>query len=360
MDLPSELPTGASNNNVSIVLHEERLFLAWRTAPIHFATTDASMHVMSSSDLGETWEFEATWSLHADVREPLLLSQSGRLFFSFFEAGTNVAAFEPHAVWRTERTAQAQWTELSEWGELGEVPWEGRVHDGEAFLTSYHGPHYDFDAKQSELEVRFYRSSDAWNWEPAGGPGSDPKVYFGGVSEAAFGWDGDGTLWAILRNEDGDESGFGSLLCTAEGDFADWTCPDRSDPERYDSPRMFEHEGEVYLVARRDVGGPFGRSTAEDLVDRRWENLTAYSARPKRTALYRIDRDAHAVVHLEDLPSAGDTAFPSIVQLDEHRFLVANYTSPPADPDRSWLEGQAAEDGTQIYLQEIEFLPPDL
>ncbi len=355
MDLPAELPTGASNNNVSIALHDGLLFLGWRTAPTHFASGESRMHVMSSPDLGETWSFEATWALDADVREPLLVSHGGRLFFSFFEAGTNVAAFEPHAVWRTERRGVADWADVTEWGELGEVPWEVRVRDGEAFMTSYFGTHYDFDAPESEVEVRFHRSDDAWTWEPASGT-DDAQVYFGGASEAAFGWDDEGTLWSILRNEDGDDSGFGSLLCSAPaGDWAAWECPTTSDPERYDSPRMFEYGGDVWLVARRDVGGPYDQSTAADLADRRWDNLTAYSGRPKRTALYRIDRELSAVEHVFDLPSAGDTAFPSIVQLDEHRFLVANYTSPPDDPDRTWLQGQGAEDGTQIYLQEIRF-----
>lgn len=356
LDLPDELPTGASNNNVSIALHEDRLFLAWRTAPTHFASGDSRMHVMSSLDLGETWTFEATWALDADVREPLLLSHEGRLYFSFFEAGTNVAAFEPHAVWRTERTELGVWTEIAEWGDLGEVPWDARVHGDDVFMTSYFGTHYDFDAQESEVEVRFYRSTDAWSWEPVSG--GDAQVYFGGASEAAFGWDDDGTLWSILRNEDGDTSGFGSLLCSAkEGDWGTWDCPEQSDPERYDSPRMFEHGGDVWLVARRDIDGPYDQSIATDFADRRWDNLTAYSARPKRTALYRIDRDLRAVEHVVDLPSAGDTAFPSVVQLDDHRFLVANYTSPPDDPDRSWLEGQGAADGTQIYLQEIRFEP---
>ena len=352
LDLPAELPTGASNNNVSIAWFEDRLFLGWRTAPTHFASADSRMHVMSSPDLGETWAFEATWALDADVREPLLVTKDDRLFFSFFEAGTNVAAFEPHAVWRTERLGPARWTEVTEWGELGEVPWEVREHDGVAYMSSYFGTHYDFDADVSEVAVRFYRSDDAWNWEPVG---ADPEVYFGGASECAFEWDDDGTLWAVLRNEDGDDSGFGSLLCSASGDYGMWDCPDVSDPERYDSPRMFKHGGEIYLVARRDVGGPYDQSTNPDFSQRRWENLTAYSARPKRTALYRIDREASSVVHLVDLPSAGDTAFPSVVRLEEGRFLIANYTSPVDDPERTWLQGQGASDGTQIYLQELSF-----
>ena len=46
------------------------------------------------------------------------------------------------------------------------------------------------------------------------------------------------------------------------------------------------------------------------------------------------------------------------VQLEANRFLVANYSSPlEGDIDRSWLEGQIAEEGTGIYLMELHFVP---
>ncbi len=351
--LPDDAVAQDSNNNVSIALFEERLFMGWRTAPSHFASADAQIHVVSSPDLGSSWEHEATFDLDADLREPLLFELDGVLHFTFFEAGTDPLAFEPHTIWRTTRLGPGQWAEPEAWGEDGEVAWEAKVVDGTAYLTSYLGPHYDFD-EVVEIDVRLQSSTDGVTWSPVG---DEAAVYVGGCSEAAFEFDDDGTLWASLRNEDGDATGFGSLLCSAPADaLGDWDCPAVSDPERYDSPRMFRHEGEIWLVARRDVGGPYDQGLEGlSLPDERWENLTAYSGRPKRTALYRIDREAREVVHVFDLPSAGDTAFPSVARLDEHRFLVANYTSPVWDADRTWMEGQLADDGTQIYLVEIAF-----
>jgi hypothetical protein len=354
-DLPAEASPQSSNNNVSIALHDGLLFMAWRTAPSHFASGEAQIHVVSSGDLGESWAWETTFEVEADLREPLLYEAGGELLFSMFEAGTDPLAFEPHTVWRSRRNGPQDWAEAWTWGDEGEVTWEVRPDlDGQLFLTTYVGPHYDFE-EEVEIDVRLHRSDDGVDWTQVG----DGPVYRGGCSEAAFEFTDDGELWAVLRNEDGDGTGFGSLLCVApEDDLSAWDCPDVSDPERYDSSRMFRHEGELWMVARRDVGGPYDQGLEGlSLPDERWENLVAYSRRPKRTALYRIDREARRVVHFEDLPSAGDTAFPSIVQLDEHRFLVANYSSPVEDPDRTWLAGQIAEDGTQIYLIEIEFQP---
>ena len=175
----------------------------------------------------------------------------------------------------------------------------------------------------------------------------------------AFEFDLDGSLWAVTRNEDGDASGFGSHLCRAPAeDLSAWDCPAQTDPERYDSPKMFRHEGEIYLVARRDIGGPYDRRDTDlSLAQRRGRYLIDYSLRPKRTALYRIDRTARRVVHVMDLPGVGDTAFPSVRQTGPHSFLLANYTSPLDDPDISWLQGQTSNRGTQIYLATIDFVP---
>ena len=350
--LPLETSPLASNNNVSIALHNDFLYMAWRSAPSHFASAESRMYMASSADLGQTWHYEATWQLGADVREPLLYVVDDTLHFQMFEGGTNPLAFEPLHTWRTQRDEGGQWQELESWGDEGQVPWEVIVREGGAWLTSYVGEHYNLDAGPEALDLRLSYSSDGLNWEPT-------TVYTGGASEAAFQFDSDGALWAVLRNEDGDNSGFGSLLCTAPTEEpTSWTCPTESNPERYDSPRMFVHEEQLWLVARRDLGGPYDQGLSElDFEDQRRTYLLDYSSRPKRTALYRIDTANHEVVHVLDLPSAGDTAFPSVVKLSNHRFLIANYSSPFEDPDRTWLAGQVAEDGTGIYFIELNFEP---
>ena len=58
-----------------------------------------------------------------------------------------------------------------------------------------------------------------------------------------------------------------------------------------------------------------------------------------------------------DIPGVGDTAFPSIRRIDEHRFLMANYTSPLDQPDLMWVEGQSSAGWHQLYLAEIVFTP---
>ena len=76
-----------------------------------------------------------------------------------------------------------------------------------------------------------------------------------------MGWatDLDGVLYGVGRNEDGDDSGWGSRVLK----FDPRTMPkpewmgNASNPEIFESPRMFRHEQDLYLIARTDPNGPF-------------------------------------------------------------------------------------------------------
>ncbi len=327
-----------ANNNVALAIAGGRTFLAWRTAPSHFASADTELHVISSETGGAPWTLEATFSLGTDVREPAFLLQDGVLTLSFFEAGTNPVEFEPRATWRAERCRAGDWA-AAQVSEGEKVPWDVKVRGGMALRTAYSGDHYG----EGNLDLHLETTADhGRTWTPVG---KDP-VSTGGDSEVAIEIAADGTLWAVTRNEDGDATGKGSKVCSAPAaDWSAWTCSDPSDPERYDSPELIRHGDDLYLLARRDVGGPYG-------VD---EGMFPYSTRPKRTALYQLDTVARKVVWLQDLPGDGDTAFVSAWRTGADTWQFANYTSPLDEPDLSWLEGQTSEAGTAIYLGELRF-----
>src|SRR5262249_2236624 len=136
------------------------------------------------------------------------------------------------------------------------VAWEFKLRHGRVWLTSYQGKRYDFGA--GDVRLRFRWSSDGVDWRPA--DVADSVVYRGGVSEAAFEFDGDGRLWAVTRNEAGDARGFGSHLVSAPADRPSaGSFPSQAAPNRSASPRMFRHGRALYLVARRDPESPFGQ-----------------------------------------------------------------------------------------------------
>jgi hypothetical protein len=201
----------------------------------------------------------------------------------------------------------------------------------------------------ADIKVKLELSNDGHAWK--GSP-----VYQGGISEVAFEFDDDGHLWGIGRNEDGDNTGFGSQIFHAKvGDHFKWNSLSKSLPYRYDSPRMFKHKGELYVLSRR-ASSAFDRNWSFIPFNlKRWIYLGLYSLNSMKTALFHLNRKTKDLEWVMDLPSSGDNAFPSVVQLTPNRFLIANYTSPLHHQDWTWIQGQKSEEGTQIYGVELNW-----
>jgi hypothetical protein len=66
-----------------------------------------------------------------------------------------------------------------------------------------------------------------------------------------------------------------------------------------------------------------------------------------RTTVYEILPAERTILPLADLPSRGDTAFASAIDLGNGRFAIANYSSPLEGADWPWAVGQNIE--TRIY-----------
>jgi len=280
----------------------------------------------------------------------------GQLIFSFFQAGTDPFAFEPKLLLRIFRKGFQQWTQPEVWGHAGEIAWQLEDVGAMAYASSYSGDHYS--PSNPHIKVYFNYTHDGRNWFPVNQ--TVPWMYYGGVSEVGWTFDAKGNFWAVLRNEDGDATGFGSHVAFAPANgMGTWQItPKHSDPNIYESPRMFRHGDDLFLVARRDVDGPFDLGYTELPFDvQKYLNLGEYSLRAHTTALWRLNPTTRQLEWIMDLPGDGDTAFPCIVRIGPHRYLIANYSSPLKYPGWSWIAGQTSSEGTQIYFIEIEFMP---
>jgi hypothetical protein len=335
----------ASNNNVSIEMFENRLFMVFRSSKDHFASNETITYVLSSSDMGNTWQKELDFATGADVREGLLKSIGGALHLYYFEGGDSAMRFQPKHVLHRVRAKDGKWSEGVAIAGPEEVVWELKEHQGKIYKTSYNGPHYSF--LPADIKVKLEVSEDGHSWK--GSP-----VYFGGISEVAFEFDDEGHLWGVGRNEDGDTTGFGAQIFHAKaGEHFKWTALTKSLPHRYDSPRMFKHHGEIYLLSRK-ASHQFDRDWKYVPFNlKRWIYLGLYSLNSMKTALFRLNRKTKNLEWVLDLPSSGDNSFPSVVQLEKNKFLIANYTSPLEHQDWTWIQGQKSEEGTQIYGVEL-------
>ena len=341
-ELPAGLKLELSHNNCDAVRHEEWTYLAFRTAPHHFASPKARLIVLRSRDRVR-WSLEADLALGADLREPRFLVFEGELFLYFFLGGTDALAFEPQQVLGITREA-AGWSEPREVLPAGFVPWRAKVHGGRAYMSAYLGTGlYTTEARPGE--VRLFVSDDGWAWAPIS---EDPQLTAVGATETAFSFTADGDLVAVARLETQ-----GSMVCTASrDDLSTWETT--YSPYKLDSPLTFRRGDTIYLIARRSLGGEFwrGAEVLPDAVQRGW-SLVRYSLTRKRTCLYRVDLETRQVVPVVDLPGHGDTCFPALVPLDDARYWFVNYSSPLLGRDSSWLAGQLRR--TQLYSMELRF-----
>ena len=51
-----------ANNNLDVCEHDGRRYLAWRTAPTHFASASARLNVVASDDSGAAWTTGAVFT----------------------------------------------------------------------------------------------------------------------------------------------------------------------------------------------------------------------------------------------------------------------------------------------------------
>jgi hypothetical protein len=355
--LPAEAETQQSNNNLDVVRHTDgRVYLAFRTGPHHFANPDTVIHVVSSSD-EETWDHEASFALETDLREPRFLSLGASLFLYVARLGADTLGFTPMGVSVAERASDGTWTALEELPELGAgsfLTWRTKIERGTPYMVDYTGGENLYRLTGIPMTVELRTTADGRSWTAV-----DPTrlaVSMGGGTETDFTFDDDGVLWAVTRNEAGDELGWGSKVCTAPAsDVTDWTCV--GDPKKYDSPLVFWHDGEAYLIGRRNVTltGYYDLMTGRgDHANQTFENLVAYSNEPKRCSLWRFVREEMRIAFILDLPSRGDTCFPGAIEgATTEEIVVYNYSSPIDGEDVDWNVGQNGP--TNIYRSVLRF-----
>ena len=328
MGTPNGMTIQAANNNLDVIVHDGRTFLAWRTAPTHFASLDTELHVVSEGPEG--FRFEGTFALGTDLREPRFLEIAGKLVLYFAVLGKDSQKFEPQGMKITEYQAPGVWTS-PEWGyEPGFIPWRARVFDGKAYLIGYIGGDNIYDKSGKPIEIHFLTTKDGHTFAPVI-PGK-PIVQTGGGSETDFTFLGDGSLVAVTRNEAGDAAfGFGSKICRAQpSDLSAWKC--KTDPKKYDSPLVFRHGEEVYLVGRRNMteSGNYDLGASDlSYLEQQQKYEVDYSFNPKRCSLWKVDPDALTVSFVLDFPSRGDTCFASELASSKNpdEVMIYNYSN---------------------------------
>lgn len=349
--LPAGVDVQTANNNLDVVRHSDgRVYLTFRSAPNHFASVDTVVYVVSSAD-EQHWRLEARFALGRDLREPRLLSWHEHLWLYVARLGEHSFAFSPQGISFSELRAEGGFSPLVPIYEPGFIAWRARVVGDRPLIIGYSGGENMYRVGGEPMRVKLLTTSNGRDLTPAF---ARAEVLEGGGSETDFAFLPDGSLFALVRNEEGDQDGFGSKLCQASAaDPAKWRC--RSDRRKFDSPLTFVQDGEVYAIARRNLTADGAYDiTTDGSVLRYARNEIDYIARAKRCALWRFDRATQKLAFVLDLPSRGDTCFPAaIAGVDAHELVVYDYSSDLDGPELPWAAGQRRP--TFIYRHLLRF-----
>jgi hypothetical protein len=182
--------------------------------------------------------------------------------------------------------------------------------------------HYSAAYEDGDKSVVLFSSVDGLTWAP-GAVIYDVAADTPLETELVF--LPSGRLLALVRMDGTDDELLGSegrlrtKVCWSQPPYDSFACPQELDGVRLDGPVAFWHRERLFVVARKHI------------VDYR---------NRKRTALYEIGGELEGgpltITELGELPSAGDTAYAGVVDLDRHQVLVTWYSSEIAQ-DAPWL-----------------------
>ncbi|MFT4969659.1 MAG: hypothetical protein ACI9O4_001408 [Chitinophagales bacterium] len=336
-NLPEEVKIRDANNNLDLTSFHGKYYMAFRTAPSHFASKKTKLYILSSTDF-TTWELEKEIYLESDLREPRFYQKDDRLFFMFFKGGTKMFKFEPQGIYNCYLDYQSDtWSDIKQVDiPLGYVPWRIIEHKEVFYLSTYDGINeYKIDVPS---EFRLFSSTDGLIWETIS---TEPQItHERAIAEIELTFDEHDDIWGVARLEfDGSYIVHASKEDYSKFEF--W-----HSPYKFDSPILFTHQGKHYLIARRNLDGPLVHKEGKHK-----HNLVRYSFKKKTTALYLLDTENKSIVHIKDFNSTGDCAFPGITKINDTDYFVLNYSSNIDKRKKPWITGQLGK--TYIYKSKL-------
>ncbi len=333
-----------SVRSVDAVRHEGRVYLATKTTTP--GVRGSHVQVLSSAD-EISWRWEFGISRTEELFAPRLSSIAGTLFVYVSVESSSAAG--------GTKTFAARLGEDGDWTELRDIGLDGHVvsrvqHADSVPLMTTHTGGADVFQNDGTLAVRLLTTSDGWSWHTP--TAASKSVYRGGGTDVTLSSSGDGSLLAVVRNEAGDDSGWGASVCLAPSrEWTNWDCV--NDPRNFGAATTFTYDGEVYLIGQRQLSddGKYDRGKGSGLwrvAHNQAEQLTT----AKRCSVWRYDRSSREFAFMGDLPSKGDTCSAAVIAGESPgKFVVYGQSSAIDGPDLTTHAARQTEN--HLYRYEL-------
>ncbi len=316
------------NSNTDLIHWNDAFYLVHAQSPYHFASPECVLVVRRSTDACN-WEELGTVNVpDEDIRDPKFAVFGDELFMYVLK-NVDFAA-EPYTTSLTTTKDGIHWSPLEDMDLEGWLFWRPKTRDGKTWYL----PAYWHEHGRSML----FKTTDGRNWEEVS------EIYNGDRNdETDIEFLPSGRMIATARLEVSD-SAFGhpearTTVGWADPPYTEWTHTD-SYVTRLDGPALFPYKGAVYAVGRHNPQTP------------RWPHYFGSIFGTKRTALYKVEQDK--LIHLSDLPSAGDTAYAGVVI--EGDTLYASYYTSDINHDWPWIMGMLEESNIEMVKVDLNSL----
>lgn len=322
---------GEHNSNTDMIEWQGDFLLVHDARPSHLGSPDSRLVVRRSPD-ARRWETLARLSVPGrDVRDPKLIALGDRLLLYALPNSSRMATPEGTVLATSEDAVT--WTRFAPVGPEGWLFWRPKSPDGGA---TWYVPAYWRDHGEAIL----LRSEDGQDWEHV-----STIHRADGNDETAIEFLPDGRAIATARVEVTPDAvlgnaGAGTAILVAEPPYTEWVQTAFSQETRLDGPALFRLADTTFAVGRRQEGS------------RRWWTRLGGVLSRKRTALYRVEPER--LVHLSDLPSAGDTSYAGVVVRDGHVHI--DYYTSRIDRDFPWLLGMFLRSDVRVARIPVESL----
>lgn len=325
----SAVRDGLHNSNTDLLFWRGQFWLVHASSPFHMGSRRCRLRLWRSLD-ARAWERVAEFAVpDEDIRDPKLAAIGGRLLlYAFPNAGLRAL---PYGTIVASSSDGTRWSGFEPITQPGWLLWRPKSLDG----VTWYVPGYWHEHGRSAL----FSSKDGveWTWvsEIHAGEGND---------ETDCEFLPDGRLLCTARLEVTPDNPWGhrdasTLLAVAEPPYLEWSKA-RSTLTRLDGPALFRDRGRVFAVARHQPGRRLPLRRLGGVLSR------------KRTALYLVEPER--LVHLSDLPSAGDTSYAGVVLREGE--LTASYYTSDIRRDYPWALGMLAASEIRIARVALDAL----
>jgi hypothetical protein len=322
------------NENTDLITWKGAIYLVHRTALSQILGPNSSLRVYRSTDKGQTFDLQAILPAPSDrdLRDPCFYVAGDKLVIKALTrlpVGSTRDSNVDTITVGTTSTDGAAWTPFAPLAPATWSFWRVRERGGVFYAAAY---------EDGDKSIKLFTSPDGATWtagpvvyDVAADTPLEPEILFMPSGRMLVFFRLDGTTEELLGN-------FGRLrtqVCWAEAPYTSFSCPQQLAGVRLDGPVAFFHGARLFVVARKHFIEPADR---------------------KRTTLFELGGDLEGgpltITDHGDLPSAGDTAYAGVADIDADRAVVTWYASDLSE-DAPWA--RAILDASDIWKATIDF-----